>query len=376
MLIYRKLEQNIKNWIFKGKIIIIYGPRQVGKTTLVQNILKQYPNDSAYYLCDLIENQELFSYKNASRLADLLSELKLIVVDEAQRIENIGLVLKIIHDLNPNLQIIVTGSSSFELANKINEPLTGRTISFKMFGLAITEIFKKSELPNFRKELPNMLRFGQYPDIYTSTQDQKIKKLNELAGNNLFKDIYALENIKNPLMLQNLLKLLALQLGNEVSFSELATQLNVDISTIERYIGLLEQAFIIFRLPAFSRNLRKEVSKTRKIYFYDLGIRNSIIPNYNLIEGRDDLGPLWENFCILERRKLLEYRQTPANSYFWRTYDQQEIDYIEEKDGLLTAYEFKWNSKKSAKIPKVFASNYHHSAFEIVNPNNFWEWIF
>lgn len=372
MLITRDLQKNIENWLFKGKIIIIYGPRQVGKTTLVQQILGQYPDNSAYYLCDLIENQEFFSYKNASRTADLVSQMKLIVIDEAQRIENIGLVLKIIHDLNPNLQIIVTGSSSFELANKISEPLTGRTISFKMFGLSISEIFKKSDLPRFQKEVSSILRFGQYPDIYTSSQDQKIKKLNELAGNNLFKDIYALENLKNPLLLQNLLKLLALQLGNEVSFSELATQLNVDISTVERYIGLLEQAFIVFRLPAFSRNLRKEVSKTRKIYFYDLGIRNSIIPNYNTFEGRNDLGSLWENFCILERLKFLEYQQIPSNQYFWRTYDQQEIDYIEEKNGFLDTYEFKWNPKKTSKIPNIFATTYPNSTFKLVNPDNFW----
>lgn len=375
MLFNRKLEPLIEKNLFKGKVIIVYGPRQVGKTTLVKQILNKYPEQSRYYLCDLIENIDFFSYQNASNVAKSLSRLKLVVIDEAQRIENIGLVLKIIHDLNPDLQILVTGSSSFDLANKINEPLTGRSLSFWLYPLAIEEIFDLSQIPDLNSQLPDLLRFGLYPNIYQTDFDQKAIILNELATNYLFKDILNWENLKNPLLLQNLLRMLALQLGSEVSYHELATTLRVDIKTIIRYLDLLEKAFIIFKLPAFSRNLRKEINKTRKYYFYDLGLRNSLIPNFKMLSQRTDVGPLWENFCILERKKTLAYQQKLAYTYFWRTYDQQEIDYIEDFENRLLTFEFKWNVQKEAKIPKIFASNYPDSEFKTITPKNLTEFL-
>ncbi len=378
MTIIRELQKNVEKQLKDEKnnrIVIIYGPRQVGKTTLVKTILQKYPNKSEYFNCDYLDVQEKFSYKNAHNLKKLVGNLKLLVLDEAQRIKNIGMTLKILSDEFPKLKIIATGSSSFDLSNKINEPLTGRKVEFRLFPFSFREITKcKNEIEKNR-EIERVLRFGSYPVAILNDDTKAEFLLKELAGSYLFKDIHLFQYLRKPELLGRLLRLLAFQIGREVSFNELSKKLGIDQKIVQKYIYLLEQAFVVFRLPAFSRNLRKEISKSRKIYFYDLGIRNTIIQNHNPIDLRDDVGALWENFCIVERLKYLEYSEKTTNQYFWRTTTQKEIDYIEEDQGKLKAFEFKWNESKKTKIPKEFLETYKNSEFKVINRENFEEFI-
>jgi predicted AAA+ superfamily ATPase len=373
-LFQRKLETIIENNLFKKRIIVIYGPRQVGKTTLVRKIQSKFAQSSYYFSADDTATVEQFSNKNTLELLALVKNYKLIVIDEAQRIVNIGLVLKQIHDSLPDLQIIATGSSSFDLANKINEPLTGRKRTFLMFPLSIQELldsdYNKLEI---QANLSSILELGLYPQIFSQNKIEAQKDLQELTSSYLFKDIFNFEIIKNPDLLSNLLKALALQVGSEVSYQELAILLKVDQTTVQRYVNLLEQAFIIFKLPAFSRNKRNEISKSRKFYFYDTGIRNAIINNFNPMSLRSDTEAIWENFCILEKMKNNQYEGKFVNTYFWRNYNQQEIDYIEEKDDLLDCFEFKYSENKKAKLPLVFARDYPKHTFKLVHKKNWLE---
>ncbi|NOQ68197.1 AAA family ATPase [Patescibacteria group bacterium] len=368
----RLIQPQIEKRLFKNKVIIVYGARQVGKTTLVKRIFDKYNGKKLYLNCELLSVQRGLSAPEAEKLKSYLGESKLIILDEAQKIINIGLILKILIDTYPDIQIIATGSSSFDLANKINEPLTGRTHTFILYPFSISEIKQQKSRFEIEAKLENILRFGFYPEVFFLSEDDARSRLDEISSNYLYKDILSFEGIKKSSVIVNLLQLLALQLGNEVSYSEIARQLGISRLTVQKYLNLLEQSFVIFSLRSFSRNLRKEISKSVKIYFYDLGIRNSLIQNFNRLEIRSDCGALWENFCIMERIKRNSINRVFANYYFWRTYAQKEIDYIEERDGKLFAFEFKWSDGKK-KIPKEFLKTYGDSKFETINRENYWD---
>ena len=373
-MINRKIEKNIVENLFKGKVIIIYGARQVGKTTLVKKIADDYKGQSSYFNCDLISVQDALSIPEANRIKNFLGDHNIIILDEAQRIKNIRLILKILIDTYPELQIIATGSSSFDLANEINEPLTGRKIVFNLFPLSVEEIMGDNGFLYIDSKLEKILRYGTYPDVFFSEDKEAASKLEEIASSYFFKDILSFDKIKKSSIIVKLLQLLALQVGSEVSYNELASKLGINRITVEKYIDILEQCFILFRINSFSRNLRNEISKSIKIYFYDLGVRNILIKNLNPLDIRNDAGFLWENFCILERIKRNKYNNIFANYYFWRTYDQKEIDFIEERDGKLFAYEFKLNREHS-KAPSIFLETYKNSQYQTINRENYYKFL-
>jgi predicted AAA+ superfamily ATPase len=370
----RDLSDIIGRQLFKGKVIILFGPRRVGKTTLSKDILSGISN-SRYLNCELLEHKLALETTNSLALKNYLGDYSLVVLDEAQQISNIGLTLKVLIDTFPQIQIIATGSSSFELGNRIAEPLTGRARDYLLLPLSIAELLQKEDKIMIRANLDQILRFGLYPEVYGKSEEEAIEELNQIAGNYLYRDILQFEQIKRPSLLQNLLTALALQLGNEVSFNELSRLLGETVPTVQRYIELLEKAFVIFRLRSFSRNLRKEIAKGQKIYFYDLGIRNALIRNFNQMQLRNDTGGLWENFCIVERMKFNMANRRFVNNYFWRTYDQKEVDYIEEEGGKLHAFEFKFSSTNQPKLSPGFAESYPETSFECVNRENFWSFI-
>lgn len=369
----RILLKTVENSLFKGKIVIIYGARQVGKTTLCKEILKK-TKKSKYINCELLQNKTALETTNDKKLKDFFGDSDLIILDEAQKIKDIGLVLKIIADTFPEKQIIATGSSSFELANKTGEALTGRARRFMLYPLAIEEIRQKYSIADLNARLDNILRYGTYPSVFDQSEKEATEELMEIASNYLYKDLFQFSGIRKPDILVDLLKALALQVGNEVSLTELANLLGKNSHTIETYLSLLEQSFIIFKVRSFSRNLRKEISKKYKIYFYDLGIRNSLIQNFNQLDIRNDAGALWENFCLAERMKHNNNNRIFANYYFWRTYDGQEIDWVEEREGKLFAYEIKWG-KKNPLAPKVWLENYPDSEYVVVNKDNFLDFV-
>lgn len=372
--ISRIIEKRIKERLFKEKVIILYGARQVGKTTLAQKILEEFGENGKYLNCELASVETGLSVLEAEKIKSFLGDYKIIVLDEAQNIRNIGKVLKIIVDTYPKMQIIATGSSSFNLFQKISEPLTGRNFQFTLYPLSSDEIKENKDLFYLESKLENLLRFGGYPGVFGLSEEDAKERLNEISSNYLYKDILKFEGLKKSSVIKDLLRALALQIGQEVSYHELAAKLGINRLTVQKYIDILEQAFIVFKLNSFSRNKRKEISKSIKVYFHDLGVRNSLIENYNPLEIRNDAGFLWENFCMIERKKYNEYNMNFANMYFWRTYDQKEIDLIEEREGKLFAYEFKWNDKKT-KIPKSFLANYPDSEFKIIDKSNYWQFL-
>jgi len=375
MKIRRHITQQILSNLEKRKINIIYWARQVWKTTLAKDIIKEYNKKTLNINADQKKYNDIFSTLDLKKIKWLISWYELLFIDEAQRIENIWLSLKIIHDEFPEIKILVTGSSSFELANKVKEPLTWRTITSHLYPISFLELQIQQSPFELQETIENILRFGLYPEIYTEENIQeKNRILEELSESYLYKDILLLENIKYTEKLNKLLILLSFQIGNEVSLSELARKLSINIDTVQRYIHLLEKSFIIFRLSWFSRNLRKEVSKMDKIYFYDLWIRNMLIKNTEPLENRNDVGQLFENFLILERLKFLKYNRISANQYFRRTYTWAEIDYIEETWGKLSGYEFKF-SKNKARIPETFINTYSNSSWKLINKNNFLEFV-
>jgi len=375
MLFQRILQQTIETALFKGKVIIVYGARRTGKTTLVRQILKKYPENAEYINCELQEYQEALNTTNSVLLKDFIGKNRLIVLDEAQHIHNIGLILKVLVDTFPHVQFIATGSSSFDLSSKISEPLTGRLRQYLLLPLSVEELREQFSLIDLQAMLPNILRFGLYPQVFTAAGNEKIEELTDISNNYLYKDILQFENLKKPELISGLLKAIALQTGSEASYNELAQLTGTNAHTVRRYLELLEKNFIIFRLSSFSRNLRKEINKSQKFFFYDLGIRNALIRNYNEPEIRTDTGSLWENFCISERIKYNENHRNFVNTYFWRTYDQKEIDYIEEAAGELRCFEFKYNPKTKSKIPAEFFTTYPDSSFSVITPNNFYELI-
>lgn len=351
------------------KIVILLGARQVGKTTLLKSL---FDSDSILWLNgDELDVQNLFETLSAQRFKVYLGTKKIVVIDEAQRISNIGLRLKVLADSLPDLQIFATGSSSFDLANNVNEPLTGRKRELHLFPLSFEELVNHSDLLTEKRMIPHRLVFGSYPEVVTS-QGNEIEVLKELSQSYLYKDILTFEKIRRSDRLVKLLQALAWQIGSQVSYNELAQTCSMDAKTVEHYINILEQAFIVFRLGTFSRNLRNELKNSRKVYFYDNGIRNAIIANFSPIENRNDAGALWENYVISERIKKLSYDGNFTNSWFWRTKEQQEVDYIEEKDGNFCAYEFKWSdiSAKKARLPLTFSRSYPEASFSVISPQN------
>jgi hypothetical protein len=374
MEIFRTITPHIEKCLSrkgKRKVLIIYGPRQAGKTTLVKYLIEKYPGRSEYFNCDYLDVRETFAHQNASKILSLVKNLELAVIDEAQRIENIGLTLKILADEHPSVQVVATGSSSFDLSNKISEPLTGRKREFHLHPLSFAELHGQDSPLAQERALDRFLRFGGYPEVALQNEQEARHTLKELAGSYLFKDIFTFQHLKKPEMLMKLLRLLAFQIGSEVSFHELAQGLGVDQTVVQKYIHLLEEAFVVFRIGAFRRNLRSEVGKSRKIFFWDTGVRNAVIENFNALELRNDVGALWENFCVAERLKHISNQQEFLNSYFWRTYSQKEIDYLEESGGKLRAYEFKWSKTKRSAPPREFMDAYPGSGFETITPDNF-----
>ena len=370
-MIKRILHDVIKQRLYKGKAIVLIGARQVGKTTLLKEIFPTQ-NDMLWFNADDLPVRDFFSNVTIERYRSMIGKNKIVVIDEAQRIENVGIKMKLITDNFPGVQLVVTGSSSFELANKINEPLTGRKFEYELFPLSFNEMVNDIGLFAEIQKLPIRLVYGMYPDVVCNPGDEK-EILNQLTNSYLYKDILEWERIKKPDKLVKLMKALAYQIGSEVSYNELSQIVEIDKGTIEKYINLLEQTKIIFRLPSYSRNLRNELKFGRKIYFCDNGIRNALINNFSDMELRQDAGPLWENFMISELRKYNHYTQNYCNTYFWRTTQKQEIDYIEEKDGKLTAYEFKWNPKKKSRVSSTFTSAYPESIVKTINPDNFYQ---
>lgn len=374
-MIQRQLQAVIERWLFRKKVIIIYGARQVGKTTLAKTVLRQHGTDqNAYYNCEVPSVRQVLEQQEPSLLRREFGHHPLIVLDEAQYIPNIGQILKIIADHLPEVQIIATGSSSFELAQRTGEPLTGRALTFTLYPLSYEELGQLHRPSERAGLLENWLRFGTYPEIAQVSQDEARFLLDDLTARYLYKDIFIFENIRKADVIHQLLQLLAFQIGSEVSIHELALKLKVNERTVSRYIDLLEKAFVIFRLPSFSRNLRKEISKKKKIYFYDLGVRNSIIQQYQGLANRSDRGALWENFLVSERLKYLHTRLRFPRQYFWRTHDQQELDYLEEADNQIHGYEFKWNPKK-AKVPTAFAKAYPEATTEVLHQQNFEDFL-
>lgn len=367
--------QNLENYLEKGRVLLIYGSRQVGKTTLLTEFLRK--TNLKYKLAsgDDIRTQEILSSSDFSKILEYVSDYKLLAIDEAQRIPNIGQGLKIIVDQKPDIFVIATGSSSFELAGQVGEPLTGRKKTLTLFPLSQIELSNIQNDFELKERLPQSLVFGGYPDVLTKEKkEDKIIILNEIVNSYLLKDILELEKVKGSKTLLDLLRLLAFQVGSEVSLSELGRQLAIDSKTIARYLDLLEKSFILFNLRGYARNLRKEVTKKSKYYFYDNGIRNAVISNFNDLNLRDDVGKLFENFLVSERLKNQSYNKIFANNYFWRTWDKKEIDWVEEREGKLFGFEFKWAESKSKSL-KSFSDNYGNAETKIINQENYLEFI-
>lgn len=368
-MIHRILENEITSLLGKGKAITLMGARQVGKSTLLDTIFHNHEN-VLWMTGDDLDVQELFSQMTSSRLKTLLGSCKILIIDEAQRIPDIGLRLKLITDQIKDVQVIATGSSSFELASKVNESLAGRKREFLMFPVSFSEMVNHTNLLEELRLIPHRLVFGYYPEVVCNPGKETII-LKELSNSFLYKDILSLDSINKPDKIVRLLKALAFQIGSQVSYNEVGQLIGLDPKTVERYIDVLEKSFIIFRLNSFSRNLRNELKASRKIFFWDLGIRNYLIGNFAQLENRNDTGALWENYIIAERLKHINYNGSMAQSWFWRTQQQKEIDYIEEEDGLLHAYEFKWNDKRSnVQAPESFTKAYPATSFQVITPKN------
>lgn len=373
-MIKRYLDK-LDDYLKPGKALIVYGPRRVGKTTLLQNYLSQtklkYKLDSG----DNIRVQQILDSEDFKQILEYAEGYELIAIDEAQRIPKIGQGLKILADQRPDLKIIATGSSSFDLSSQVGEPLTGRKTTVKLFPIAQLELLEANTRFELKEKLNQFLIFGSYPEVITAKNRQdKITALQEIVDSYLFKDILALEKIKNSKVLSDLLKLLAFQVGSEVSLNELATALSVDTKTVGRYLDLLEKSFVIFRLTGYSGNLRSEITSKNKYYFLDNGIRNAVISQFNSLDLRNDVGALWENFIVGERLKKRSYKKIYGNAYFWRTYDGQEIDLVEERDGKLHGFECKWSAKVKKSQPSDW-TGYPNADFRLVTPDNYLDFI-
>lgn len=373
-MIERVIEESlIKRFDYK-KAILIFGPRQVGKTTLVKDLLKKTGKDFIFFNGDEIVTRSLWRNEEVAALKQSFGNKKIVVLDEAQMIEEVGTICKQIIDAELGIQLILTGSSALNIANLTQEPLTGRKWEYFLYPISCSELIKYAGIPELLRMLSQYLVFGTYPEVVTNMGNAS-QVLNNLSGSYLYKDVLALTGIKRPLLLEKILKAVAWQIGSEVSFSELSRLTGADAKTIDRYIYLLEQAFVIYRLSAYSGNLRNEINRKKKIYFYDNGIRNALIGNYAAPDNRNDIGALWENYLMTERKKLLAYHGFYGRTYFWRNKAQAEIDYIEEINGKLYAYEFKWNPSAGSKFPKSFIEAYQPVETKTIHRNNFWQWL-
>lgn len=372
-MINRFLEQRIRDKLFKGKAILLSGPRQTGKTTLLNTIFDKGPG-VRWLNGDDPETRILLEDVSVIKWKRILGDSKILVLDEAQRIGDIGLKLKLVTDQLPEVQVVASGSSAFELANQVKEPLTGRKWEFQLFPISYGEMEAHHGFVEEHRRVSERMVYGYYPEVVNHPGEER-EVLSQLADSFLYKDILMWERIKKPEKLTRLLQALAFQMGNEVSYHELGQIVDLDNQTVENYVNLLEQTFIIFRLSPLSRNLRKELKRKRKIYFYDNGIRNAIIAQYQPLELRQDVGALWENWLISERKKTLHYQGIHANAFFWRTQDQQEIDYVEERDGKMWAFEIKWSSKAKPAFSKTFTQAYPEHELQLINRENYFEWL-
>ncbi|MCL2222676.1 MAG: ATP-binding protein [Oscillospiraceae bacterium] len=368
-MIVRTVQESVRKEIEIGrKAVVLLGARQVGKTTLLRSLFED--NDDVLWLNgDTTNARLLLTMQSVEQLRVIIGKHKVLVIDEAQRVPDIGIVLKLIIDNIPQVRVVATGSSSLDLANKTTEPLTGRKRQLTLFTLSFAEMTQHHGLLSEKNLIPHRLIYGYYPDIVNSPGEER-RLLQELSDSYLYKDILALDKIKKSEHLTRLLRALAFQIGSQVSYTELGQLCGLDNKTVEKYIGILEQTFVIFRLGSYSRNLRNELKTSRKIYFADNGIRNALIADFRSVELRDDVGKLWENFLVSERFKRNEYAESYANSWFWRTQAQQEIDYIEEQDGHLSAFGFKWNPSAKVKQPKAFQTAYPDSSFTVIHKDN------
>lgn len=367
IMITRTLQQSIRSRLFKGKAILLFGPRQCGKSTLVEALLAG--TEYLYMNGDDADVREILSNTSSVKLSAIAGKNTIVFIDEAQRVPNIGLTLKIFTDQLKYIQVIATGSSAFELSSQVNEPLTGRKYEFMLYPLSFAEMVEYHGLLKEKRLIEQRMIYGYYPEIVTKPgEERELIKL--LAESYLYKDLLMLEQLKKPVLLEKLLKALALQVGSEVNYSELGQMIGANKQTVERYIDLLEKAYVIFVLPALNRNVRNEIKKGKKIYFYDCGIRNAVINNFKPMSSRTDAGALWANFVIAERTKLLRYQNKDAALYFWRTTQQQEIDLIEEYEESFSAYEFKWGKTGKVRFPQTFTENYGGAKTFVINPEN------
>jgi predicted AAA+ superfamily ATPase len=377
MKIKRALFSQLETALQPGKVMVLYGPRQVGKTTLAKDLIANLPLRSKFINADELVYREVLASQSSQRLGELLGDAELLIIDEAQRVPNIGLNLKILVDSFPHARIIATGSASFDLASKINEPLTGRNLTFNLYPISYTEIQNTLGVIEARSQLERWLVWGGYPTIVTTNDPASRESLlGELVGSYLYRDVLELEGVRRADKIVDLLRLLAYQIGGEVSIAELGTSLGLNFQTVDKYLDLLEKVFVIFKVRGFSRNLRKEVTKNSRYYFYDNGIRNSLIQNFNPLALRNDIGQLWENFLVIERRKANQSAGRMVNSYFWRTYDQKEIDCIEEHGGRLYGYEFKWQAGGIRRaVRNEFSEAYPDSELMVVSQEKFEEFL-
>jgi uncharacterized protein len=373
-IITRALENTIINSLSPGQVVGLLGARRVGKTFFLNAIKEQLHNKNVLVVQgDNLDVSEILSSKRKSILEKMVQGYDTLFIDEAQLIPDIGVNLKLMVDTIPGLSIFITGSSAFDIKNNAGAPLTGRSIFFSLYPFAQMEL--NQDFLTARGTLEQKLIFGNYPQVYTATSDDaRILVLENIRDGYLLKDLLLFDNIKGNVFIINLLRLIAFQIGNEVSYSEIGRALKADTKTVQRYLDLLEKMYVLFSLNGFSRNMRKEYTKSPRYYFWDNGIRNAVISNFNNLNQRDDIGKLWENYCISERLKRNHYLQNRVNSFFWRTYDQKEIDYVEEKENQITGYEIKWNNLRSAGR-KAFLSAYENSSIEVINPENILDFI-
>ncbi|MCF7920529.1 MAG: ATP-binding protein [Candidatus Cloacimonetes bacterium] len=373
-MIERKLKERILSHFYKGKALIIYGPRQTGKTTVLRMLESEIRGRVLYLNCDEPDVRNLLEGANSSSLKKLIGRHEIVLIDEGQRVKDIGLTLKLIIDQISEVQLVVTGSSSLELSGTVNEPLTGRKFEYLLLPFSTQELVDAHGILIEQRLLEERMIYGMYPDI-ANGEELRTEKLLNLAGSYLYKDIFNFRDVRKPEVIEKLLQALALQMGSEVSYSELSNLLGIDYHTVTSYIDLLEKSFVVFRLPSFSRNMRNELRKSRKIYFYDNGIRNAIIKNFNPLDLRQDRGALWENFLVAERKKYFAYNGIFGDLYFWRTKNKQEIDLIEIINGKMNAYEFKWKDGKKYSLPKSFQEAYPDCGFKLINRDNYLEFL-
>ncbi|MEE1291482.1 MAG: ATP-binding protein [Spirochaetota bacterium] len=375
--IQRDLKTVLDSKIGKGKVLLLIGPRQVGKTTLLKNMLESVSTEKKvqFWNCDESDVRQFLSEANSAKLKSFIGNSDFIVIDEAQRVKDIGLTIKLLHDSFPNVQLAVTGSSSLDLSNSINEPLTGRKFEYNLFPFSTNELVNHTSMLEEMRQLQNHLVYGFYPDVVNNPGEEK-EILTNIVNSYLYKDVFEFQDIRKSSVIEKLVQALALQVGSEVSFNELGNLLGIDSITVQRYVDLLEKAYVIFHIRSYSRNVRNELKKSIKIYFYDNGVRNSVISNFSPVDLRSDIGALWENFLISERIKNNAYHNKNTKYYFWRTTQKQEIDFIEEVEQNLFAYEFKYNPKKAkTKCPLTFSNNYPNVPFNVITSENYMDFV-